>query len=211
MKHAKIVLIGLILSLSTAVAVATEKPKHEHGTSNPTTAIVTPSATAAASQGQGQAQSTDVNLANDVKSSSDAISSSGGNVLSTTTTYKQVRQPVNTAVAVAGVNTLQCVKTGAAGVQFIGIGASMSLPKKDKDCALENAADRAYARGNKSAGDKLTCMTSYMRELYPDPSLCLSAQNELVAVPRKDGTGNDYVNPEQEREARITAHPVGIK
>jgi hypothetical protein len=174
-------------------------------------------------QGQGQSQATDVSLVNDVSSESksfsrsvsgavsdsdaesDATSNSGGNTI--TSTYQQVRQPVNTAVAVAGMNTSSCIKTGAVGVQFIGVGASVSLPKRDHDCALEQAAEKAYARNNKTNGDLLTCMTSYMRKAYPQLKLCLASQNELVAAPRTDGTGTDYVSPDEERARRQAARP----
>jgi hypothetical protein len=153
----------------------------------------------------GQEQRQTASAESSAEASSDSSSSADnlGNSQSTTYSSREVRE-VASAYAAGGHNTASCVVGGGLGAQGALFGVSVNRARRDKDCVLEEAAERAYTRGQWSVGDKLTCRTSYMRKLYPRVEDCLLDVDVRVAVRREDDSGSDYVTRGElaERERR---------
>lgn len=106
-------------------------------------------------------------------SSGPSSASSGGNTLSTT--YKQVKQAV-AASASAGNATSACVKDLRAGLGSVFGGISIGGSKADKDCRLEQAADKELARGNVVASVRLRCKISFYADTLGEDCMALLEQ-----------------------------------
>lgn len=96
-------------------------------------------------------------------SSADADSSSGGNILSTSSVYKQQRQAPGLFAAV-GNTTAGCEAAWNLGVSTPVGGLVGGKTKTRPDCLLLEASERELLRGNQTASIKLRCRISYYRE-----------------------------------------------
>lgn len=90
------------------------------------------------------------------------------------------RIPVATALVGSTNTTAPCRYSAGGAGQAPVIGLSIVFAKKDKDCERLIVAQDLYGRGQKTAGDKVYCLISTVREALGDD--CLSLINELTVV-----------------------------
>lgn len=104
--------------------------------------------------------------------------------------YEAARIPVSTAIAGFGQSTSECLKGGGAGAQSAGFGISFGGSKRDRDCARFVLAQSLYARGQRSAADRIFCqITEVKLALGGD---CIALINEQTV----------YISREEEIELR---------
>lgn len=107
----------------------------------------------------------------------DSNANSGGNTLSTSSTYKQVRQ-APAGIVTSTNTTTPCAKAQGVNLSGPGAGLGWSRAKIDRDCALIAAADLELYRGNLLASIKLRCATTYYRQILgPDCEALLDTQS----------------------------------
>lgn len=164
----------LLAALAASAALATNKPYTPPA--DPTEIKVDADATAHSDADAAANASSESASAADSASESAASADNTGNTLTTSSTYKQVRQAPSSIVTTANATT-PCFKPRGVSLAAPGAGVGFSGGSIDRDCMLIAAADAELARGNVDASVKLRCATKfYAKTLGKDCAALLETQ-----------------------------------
>lgn len=174
----------LLTALIASAAFATTKPTTPPA--DPTEIKVDADATAHSDADASSHSASDADSASESAASADNT----GNTLSTTSTYKQVRQAPSTIVTATNA-TVPCFKPRGVSLAGPGAGVGFTSGSVDRDCMLLAAADAELARGNVAASVKLRCATKfYAKTLGEDCAALLETQTRAtpgeLAQPAKE-------------------------